>query len=201
MKIVLSPWEHYDRLHAVRGRSSVPALTKEVVHPPANVRPGHRGALVLRLRGAPGQEIVVVRVGRAGSRVRAPSSNIHVFAQVTVTVAARTVVEDVIARHPIVHQPGQLVLLVRSLSARRIRQDTVTMMVVVTTYMSPVLAPTLAATQVINVNVNVSSSAGAISGIHFRINDELCRAVIACSDVVVIGIRHEEALVLVLVRR
>lgn len=72
-------------------------------------------------------------------------------------------------------------------------------MLVVAKDMSPVL-PTLAATQVINVNVNVSS-AGAISGIRFRINDELCRAVIACCDIVVIGIRHEEALVLVLVRR
>lgn len=163
------PREHVVSLDAIWGGGSGPALTKERIHPLADVRPS--GGFVL-LRGAPGQEVVVVRVGRAGSRVRAPSSNIYVFAQVA--VAAGTVVEVIITRHSIVHQPGQqLRLVVRSLSARGISRGTVAVVVADVGHIvarATDLAAT--ATQVINVNVNVSGS-GSVRGIRLRTNYQL----------------------------
>lgn len=170
----------------------MPAATKEIVHPFCDVCPG-AGAFVL-LRGATGQEVIVVRVGRAASsRVRTPSSNIYVFAQ----VAAQTV-EVVVTRQPIVHQARKLVLLFGGLPTTGIN-TAATLALIVTKMHQVALATT---TQVIvHVDVGNVSSASPTSWVIFRINYQLRGAVSACyaSAIVVVRIRYEKALVLVFV--
>lgn len=194
-------------LHRIRRSGSRSAVTKEVIHSFGYVGPSG-GALVV-LRGAARQEIVVVRIGRAGSRVRAPSSNIYVLTQVAVAAGAVVkvaVVVVVAGRHPVVHQqqPGQLVLLVGGLAppqSHRPLATTTTAAALVVAYVGHVhrTAAALAATaQVVHVDVPTSPARIIVC-----INDQLRGAVAAggAAHVVVVRVGDEKALVLVLVRR
>lgn len=103
-------------LYAIRrvARVLILAPTKELVNSFGDVRPG--GGALKFFRGWAREEIIVVNVrsnGRASGRVRAPSSNVYVLAQIA---AAGAVIKiTIITRHSVVDDSNQFVVVVRCL--------------------------------------------------------------------------------------